>query len=246
MRGLGIFNWRDMHLSGEIGFLEKVIKILDGSNAIVLDIGANSGEYTSLILNKSSDLRVFSFEPHPKTFKQLQTNVEGHQNRVKLFNTAIGDNIGETSFYDCEDEDGSPYASFYKSAIEEIRERKAVEYQVKINRLDSLLKEDEINRVGFIKVDTEGAEKDVLLGASQVLASDALKFIQIEFNEMNASSSTFLRELIDIVPPQFETFRLLPGGKLLPLKPYVIWQNEIFGFQNIAFIRKDMLVHFNL
>src|SRR5690606_29087873 len=115
-----------------------------------------------------------------------------YRSRTRLFHTAVGNSTGDTVIYDCEDEDGSPYASFYKEAIEDIRERRAVVHSVKVDTLDNLIPQEHVDNIVFIKIDTEGAEKDVLLGATKVLNSASLKFIQIEFNEMNASGTTFL------------------------------------------------------
>lgn len=246
MRGLGIFNWRDMHLSGEIGFLEKAFMLIEREGGgIALDIGANHGDYSQHILKFADNVNIYAFEPHPLTFRQLKSNMAQYGERARLFNTALGNSTGMAVIYDCEDEDGSPYASFYKQAIEEIRERRAISHDVQIDRLDQLLSPDEIAKVIFIKIDTEGAERDVLLGAKSALDSPSLKFIQIEFNEMNASSSTFLWEIMECIPSCYSPYRLLPGGKMLSLTPHVIWQNEIFGFQNIVFIHKDYQKYFS-
>ncbi len=246
MRGLGIFNWRDMHLSGEIGFLEKAFSIIrTEGGGIALDIGANRGDYSRHILNRADNVNVYAFEPHPRTFGRLRDAMSRYGARIHLFHTAVGNCTGSATIYDCADEDGSPYASLYKEAIEEIRERRAVEHTVKVDKLDNLIPESDICKIVFIKIDTEGAEKEVLLGARRVLQSPSLKFIQIEFNEMNASSATFLWEIFDSIPTHFSPYRLLPAGRMLTLTPHVIWQNEIFGFQNIVFIHEDYKKHFS-
>ena len=48
LRGLGIYNYQNMNISGEVSFLKKYIKSLP--DPIIFDIGANKGDYALEIL----------------------------------------------------------------------------------------------------------------------------------------------------------------------------------------------------
>ena len=57
--------------------------------AIILDICANSGTTSLFFANLNSKARIFSFEPHPDTFKRAQENI-----RINRFKNAQLINIG--------------------------------------------------------------------------------------------------------------------------------------------------------
>ena len=103
--------------------------------------------------------------------------------------------------------------------------------------LDAYARENGVRRIALLKVDTEGNEYKVLLGARELLRSGAIAAIQFEFNEMNVASRVFVRDFLDLLP-NYDMYRLLPRG-LLRIDPYIPVYSEIFGFQNIVAIRRD-------
>jgi len=130
-------------------FFVKYLKTGD----TVIDVGANIGTLTltaaSLVGNKG---RVFSIEPHPTIFKYLKENVSfNYFNNIKLFNIAVGDKEGMAIFSDKHNDDEN-------QVIENGR------LKVEVKRLDDLLNK-ELTSVDLVKVDVEGYEKFVFLGA---------------------------------------------------------------------------------
>ena len=68
------------------------------SGAVVIDIGANAGYFTLFAVSRFADARVFSFEPVPVNYAQL----ECHRNlnssrRIKCFPKAVAGQAGEIS-----------------------------------------------------------------------------------------------------------------------------------------------------
>ena len=53
LRGLGIYNYQSMRLSGERLFIEKILYplSLNKKKFLVFDVGANIGDYTKIILD---------------------------------------------------------------------------------------------------------------------------------------------------------------------------------------------------
>ncbi len=94
-----------------------------------------------------------------------------------------------------------------------------------------LCQRKKIKEVKFLKIDTEGNELNVLLGAAQLLKEKRIETIQFEFNEMNTVSRVFFRDFQELLPDH-AFYRLLPAG-LLPLEKNSPMTNEIFGYQNI-------------
>jgi FkbM family methyltransferase len=233
-RGIGILNARTPYLSGETIVARKIIKSLDSSNEVVIDVGANEGDFTDLILSDSRNLSILSFEPHPRTYSRLQHRFADTQ-RVKLLNCAVGSETGEISLFDYDNDDGSFHASVFRDVIEVTHQGKAAEYRVKIITLDSLNID---GNVGLIKIDVEGFELAVLKGAKKLIAAKRPKFFVIEFNEMNVNSHTFLKDICAELTG-YRVERILPGGRTLELNNYRAWKHEIFAFQNLLFTKMD-------
>ena len=92
--------------------------------------------------------------------------------------------------------------------------------------------------IRLLKIDTEGSELKVLLGAAKTLQAQRIDMIQIEFNEMNVVSRVFFRDYFQLLR-EFDIYRLLPG-ELLPLRDYRPLYCELFAFQNLLAVRKGL------
>ena len=110
LRGLGILNYESYKLSGEQAFMESYFSTL--KEGVVLDIGANVGNYSKSIFKISPDIQIYSFEPHPITYKKLTMSIASKN--FHPFNLAVGSKNSELQLYDYDDQDGSSHASMYK------------------------------------------------------------------------------------------------------------------------------------
>lgn len=122
------------------------------------DVGANVGAY-SLIADKLGH-RVYSFEPHPPTFRRLQENIWLNESEVIAFNTLLDAENGCVVFEHSSEEIGS--------ALHQIK-REAMGEKTRAYRLDSFAHTYGLPQADYLKIDTDGAELDVLLGATEVL-----------------------------------------------------------------------------
>lgn len=234
LSGLGVLNYRNAKESGEASFLRAYLS-QDEFAGVVLDVGANKGDYALMCLNINPKIKVISFEPHPKTFRQLVHNLKGKD--VRLVNMAMGGKEGILRLYDYADNDGSSHASLYREVIEEIRGTKAVSHPVEISTIDLFLEKEHIEEVGLLKIDTEGNELDVLKGSIKAIQSKKIKAIHFEFNEMNVVSRCFFKDFMSILDG-YEFYRLLPND-MIRIDKYSPLYCEIFAYQNIvAFLRQ--------
>ena len=233
LRGIGVSNYQSAYLSGEDAVARRIIHSVEDSDGFVLDVGANEGEFTDLVVKDSKRLRVMSFEPHPVTYGRLQQRFAGNP-RVRVVNCAVGREPGEIDLFDYEEIDGTEHATVFRDVIEKTRRAKASKHTVKMVPLDAL---DIDGRIELIKVDVEGFELAVLQGARKIIATKRPNYLLIEFNEMNITSRTFLQEIFDELKG-YKAERILPGGKTLELNnPYRPWHHEIFAYQNLLFTR---------
>ena len=148
----------------EMSFLLHYLK----SNDLFIDIGANVGAYTVLA---SGEIKATSIaiEPIPITFSRLKDNlvINDISNRVTALNIGLGKEINTMKFTDTFD-------TVNHVAVE--GEQDVIDVPVKT--LDSITEAIP----NFLKIDVEGFETEVLLGASRVLSSPELNTLVIELN----------------------------------------------------------------
>jgi FkbM family methyltransferase len=75
--------------------------------------------------------------------------------------------------------------------------------EVKANRLDSLLLENGIKEVNWIKIDVEGAEFEVLKGAITILSSSKDISLLIEIHNVGANNKTFYVPIIRLLESKY-------------------------------------------
>jgi hypothetical protein len=123
--------------------------------------------------------------------------------------------------------------------ITDLHEGEVKSWNVDIVKLDNFLEAEFIEEVDLLKIDTEGNEYNVLLGAGEFLTTNKIKALHIEFNEMNVVSGVNFKKFWDLLP-NYNFYRILPGGKLLPIKRYSPILCEIYAYQNIiATLKKN-------
>ena len=236
LRGLGILNYENDALSGEEYFLNKMSDLFE--DAVAIDIGANKGDYSNTIRKLSPRAKIYAFEPHPKTFEQLQFSADKHN--YMALNLACSDIAGKLKLYDYQgDQSGSEHASLYQDVIEKIHKGSSAEWDVDVTTIDRFVQEEGINKISLLKIDTEGNELKVLLGAKQCVEANLIDVIHLEFNEMNVVSRVFMKDIYEALD-NYLFYRLLPDG-LVPLGEYTSIYWEIFGYQNIIAVNKNSL-----
>jgi len=231
--GLGLRNYENDTVSGENAFIKflKASRKLD--SGVIMDIGANIGNYSTMLREKGITLPIFAFEPHPVAFGKLSEAATAYNF------TAIPEGAGEEStmatIYDYQGDGGSEHASMYKGVIEHLHKGKAEEITIAITTVDEFVAKHHISKIALLKIDTEGHELSVLKGAKQTIAEGKAAVIQMEFNEMNIISRTFFKDIVDLLP-SYSFYRMLPDG-MKALGPYNSTNYEIFSFQNIVALR---------
>ena len=232
---MGVLNYENMNASGERYFLATTLpKLLGRKPKLCMDVGANVGNYTSMLIELYPDCQVYSFEPHPKSAFLLKQRFK--TNKIEVFELAVSDSNGDAILYD-KNERGTELASLYRAALETDRGDIFSSCVRKIS-IDSFLKIKEINEIDFMKIDVEGAEIDVIKGCSMALSEKKIGCIQFEFNEMNVINRVFLRDIRALLK-DYVIYRLLSKG-MIPIFEWPLF-SEIFGYQNIVAIRKDFV-----
>ena len=111
LRGIGILNWKTEALQGEADLLARLLKDAP-SGAIVLDVGANEGEYSELVLRIAPSIQLHAFEPHPETFARLERRLQVAG--ATCYNIALGAQIPKSSSSTTKDRGEVPMRAFFR------------------------------------------------------------------------------------------------------------------------------------
>jgi FkbM family methyltransferase len=129
-----------------------------------VDIGSNIGAWSWLIADKAN--HVYSFEPNKDVYNCLCANIclKNLSKKIDTFNFGLSNENKEETFYNRKGETESGGSGFIylgeKDKTEEVE--KTI---LPLRRLDDL----NLQNIGFIKIDVEGNEINVLKGAEETL-----------------------------------------------------------------------------
>jgi FkbM family methyltransferase len=159
---------------------DATVEILDmyGTD-VVLDVGANSGQYARRLISMGYANRIVSFEPLKCAFAKLRANARPYSN-WKIENIALGSFDGVSEINVSRNSQSSSLREMLPAHSEAEPSTAYVGRQpVTVRRLDSILDDywDPAERC-FLKLDVQGFEKDVLDGAVGVL--DRIDGLQLE------------------------------------------------------------------
>lgn len=152
----------------------------DWTGKIIYDIGAHIGYHTlNFAYRVGLDGRVFSFEPHPSHIERLKLNLSENEDlaaRVTLTQVAIGEKSERLQFIFQESvesiENGRSSASFIEGASTPLPSSYYSDFattEVDVKKLDDLVKDSRYPPPELIKIDVEGAESLVIMGALETL-----------------------------------------------------------------------------
>jgi FkbM family methyltransferase len=138
---------------------------------VFVDAGASVGQMSFLAARcVGPSGRVLAFEPAPERHEDLVAGIELNAfDQVLPFRAGLADADDEKLLY----MRGSPSMADQTRTTDVVR--------VPVRRLDDVLAEQRISRVRFIKIDVEGLEPDVLLGARDLLAGEEPPIVCYEY-----------------------------------------------------------------
>jgi FkbM family methyltransferase len=236
---LGAAGGYNSHVGGERFFIEKVLPglIAGEESPVFFDVGANIGEYSIQLRKVFKTARIYAFEPVKYTYDLLAAGT--FSNEISCFNIGFSDASGKGVIFNSTNKANTEFATIYQDAFREIftGEADMVRNEFVMETIGNFCCLNGIIRIDFLKIDVEGHEFSVLKGAHDMISNGAVKVVQFEFNAHNVYSRVFLRDYY-VLLDDFEFFRLLPGG-IARLGSYNS-SNEIFFWQNIVAIRKDI------
>ena len=157
----------------EIDFMSCFIP----AGAVIFDIGANVGRVSLGLAKAHEDAKVYAFEPVADTFRGLEKNLRlnGREAQIEAYHMGFYSESGDLKFFvPAANEAASlrPVTDtyYFKEGEQGQGERKERldEVNCPVDTLDHFVAAQGIERLDFIKCDTEGAEKMVFAGGARV------------------------------------------------------------------------------
>src|ERR1700756_439016 len=92
---------RDNTMYGHDAFLDisRLSKVMHYENGAIVDVGANHGQAALRLVREFPEKQIYSFEPHPRTFVELQRNVRRYPN-ITPVNAALAAQSGEADLFE--------------------------------------------------------------------------------------------------------------------------------------------------
>ena len=182
----------------------KFLKYLINKNLNSLDVGAYKGVYTYFISKYSK--KVYAFEPNPKSFKILEKTVNAN---VKVLPYALSD---KSSFDFLKIPRGRKGFSNQGGSLRNTKlDKNYGKLKVKTKKIDDL----NLKNIGFIKIDAEGVELKVLLGAKKLIKKyKPTLLVEIEERYISGPIEQSLNKILSL---GYRGFALI-GEILTPLK----------------------------
>jgi len=141
------------------------------SNPVVIDIGANVGIFSLYASRWAENVHIFGFEPNPQVYPLLEVNTVSLLG-MRRYNFALGREEGELELFQ------HPHNTGQTSTTYRIKGAKRV--NVRMRKASNVIGELGIDIIDVLKIDTEGAEVEILKSLKGCL--DKIRIIMAEYH----------------------------------------------------------------
>lgn len=154
------------------------------ANLIAFDVGAHKGKFFQPLLESNEIDRLYLFEAHPENARWLRQHFA--DGRTVVEEVAVGDSNGKVSFHIGDD----TATGSLLNPTELTPSANHVHSVEKILLDDYARQHDILDKVGLLKIDTQGSDHDVLKGAQSILeASKPLVIAEMIFAPLYANQN---------------------------------------------------------
>lgn len=218
--------------NGESWLLQRLAA---SSPKLVLDVGANRGDYARLALAACPNARVLAFEPIPAVFQQLQANL-GKDERADLFCLALADQNGPLTFdFDPKNTGNTTAVHGVQASVHGLKRTEQITATGR--KLDDFCFEHAIEGIDLLKIDVEGFEGYVLKGGAEMIAESRISCIQLEYGTANLFSRTFVHDYMRDYGAIFAFGKLYPRG-VQWFTRYSVDLDDLMGPNLVRVLRK--------
>lgn len=167
---------------------------LDSTDIVVFDVGCNISnnldDFTELFLSKYPNSVCYAFEPlHWENYEEKWKN----DDRVVLHKTALSSTVETKELFIPIETSSNGLTSFYNRSF---FNNQVTSCQVECVTIDSLFSELGLSKIDYLKIDTEGAEFDILKGSESTLKNQKIDYVQIEYGGTYQDAGYTLSDIV--------------------------------------------------
>jgi FkbM family methyltransferase len=225
--------WGSTTTSHEVAAIAQFVIQKNLHQVVALDVGANLGNWSSALLEVIPTSKIVAFEPSKAAFDQLNQRFENFSS-INCENIALGSENKKATLFS--NKSASGWASLTERRLDHFGVDFSQTEDTTVQTLDHWIANSEnLPLPNILKMDVEGHELDVLIGAKQSL--NTIEIIQFEFGGCNIDTRTFLQDFwYFLCDRNFDLFRVTPRGVRL-VNNYKE-SDEIFSTTNYIAVRK--------
>ena len=151
-------------------------------NPLIIDVGANLGSSVAFYRRLFPTARIIAFEPDPETFGRLKRR-HGNDSNIALMNCGVGAMPGRLTLQRNTHSSTNSFlevdqGSAWVRGTPGFRTLEPVE--VEVVTLDETAHRLSLQRIDFVKCDTQGFEPEVLTGAKKLLEDKRIDLLRLE------------------------------------------------------------------
>ena len=184
------FGYKILNLKKDKSNLDQFLKeLISNKNPLIFDVGANDGRSIKKFRKIFPESIIHAFEPDKQAFKILSENYSGF-NEINLNFFGLGEKNKKQEFFSYRDTGKSSFKKLilnsnflkYKSKIYNVTQENFLKdkYECEIKTIENYCSEKNINKIDFLKIDTQGYEVNTLIGAENFLKKNDIDIIQLE------------------------------------------------------------------
>jgi FkbM family methyltransferase len=164
-------------------------------NPVVFDVGSNKGQWTDIILDRfKNNCKIHLFEPNKKLLDYCEIKYEYKNNIIYNEVAAYKEDTVLDFFYF--ENFNNELSSIYESTDWEglpMQKRRATAIKI-----DTYCHNRLIEYIDYLKIDTEGADVDVLLGSIELMKNNKIGIIQLEYGAHYPRANHTFAEVLNI------------------------------------------------
>ena len=158
-------------------------------HAIILDVGANRGDWAKTAVGAVPGGTIHAIEVIPATYEKLLETCAPLPG-VKTYNVGLGDVSGRIEFSVANDKD--ELASGLAGVHGELHKFDFYTVECPILTGDAFCEQHNLPRIDFLKLDIEGLEPMALKGFAGMLGEGRIGAVQFEYGQINLQARFFL------------------------------------------------------
>ena len=173
---------------------------------IVFDVGAHEGETIDLYLSHFNIEKIYSFEPSYFSFNNLKKAIDKIKKKktkteIIVENIAFGAENKDIKIKHMYESSSSTLKELNMESKYYIKKKKFLlnfknnnlfkEISVKQKNLDQYMSQKKIQKLDFLKIDTEGSEFEILYGAKTNIKNIKLILFEHHYHDMIKKNYTF-------------------------------------------------------